>query len=235
MILPKEQVQLEQGEELRGRFWIARRPDSSVAGVLRWSRTEGAELWLIGPFADWPGPGFPDASSAVPLTVHGRSAANGQKVTLPAALITHSTFGSGSQLKLVDPRLILFEHVEPADTWKKLVFRSASLHEWFPATGFEAAVAKFDKRFQATEYSIRWKAPRGKRIHLGDAEIRFSCRMSTNPSQWQPDRLIETALDAVVISKSRETLDSLHQRFAIPLVDLLVLATGRPVKSRSVV
>lgn len=228
MILPKEQVELAEGKELRGRFWIAGRPDTSVAGVLHWSRSEGAQLWLIGPFTGWPGTGFSSGSSEPPLTVHGISAANGKKVTLPAGLITHSTFGSGSQLKLVDPRLILFEHLEPADTWKKLVLRSASLHEWLPVTGFEAPAAEFDKRFQIQDYSIRWKAPRGKRVQLSDAEIRFSSRMSTNPSRWQPDRLIQTAMDAVVVAKSRDTLDSLHERFAIPLLDLLILATGRP-------
>src|SRR5918911_158464 len=109
--LPKEQVALERGEETRGEFWIEGRPETASAGVLRWSRRDGAEIWLIGPGSDWPG-GW-SSSHAGTITVHGLTGAAGTKVTVPGTLMTSSSFGSGiTQLKLVSPRLFLFEHVD---------------------------------------------------------------------------------------------------------------------------
>ena len=225
--LPKEQVALERGEETRGEFWIEGRPETATAGVLRWSRRDGAEIWLIGPGSDWPG-GW-SSRHAGTITVHGLTGAAGTKVTVPGTLMTSSSFGSGiTQLKLVSPRLFLFEHVDEHTEWRKLILRSSNLHEWFPVTGFGQPEMIFDRRFQAQRYAIEWRAPRGIRVQLPDAELRLGARMSTDPNPRQPDRLIRTSMDLIVVAKDRASFDALHDRFAVPLIDLLVFAGGVP-------
>ena len=227
MIVPKEQRAFEDGEQWRGRFQIAGHPDTEVGGVLNWSSDRGAEAWIIGPMPGWPGGVFTGSTASGPLVVHGRSAADGKKITLPRALITNTTAGSGSQMKLVDRTLILNEHVESADQWKRLTARTASLHEWMPITGLEATV-DMNKPFQARRVTLSWKAPRGRRVALRDGELRLSARMSADPGPWKPSYSIDTALDAIFISRDRDDLDALHGRFARPLLDLMMLVTGRP-------
>lgn len=228
--LPKEQAALERGEEMRGQFWMADAPESRASGVLRWSRLKGAELWLIAPGADWPGVwSHAQGGTEHPIRLHGLLVGQGVRVTIPDGIVTASTFGTGApQLKCVCSRLVLFAHLRQNDTWKRMTFRSANLHEWFPITGFEQPEMVVDRRFQVRSYALRWKVPRGTRVPLKDAEIRFSPRMMASPVRDRPDRSISTAMDIHVVAKERATIDELHQRFATPFVDLLVIAGGIP-------
>jgi hypothetical protein len=47
-------------------------------------------------------------------------------------------------------------------------------------------------------------------------------------ASWQPNRSIRTAMDATVTVNNQLDLDSFHQEYAIPLLDLMILASGRP-------
>jgi hypothetical protein len=226
--LPKEQVLLEGGGEVRGTFWIAGQPDTRTAGVLRWSRSDGAELWLINVPRAWPGIWHGSAHSDGPLTVHGTSVSC-PKLTIPNAYLGSSSFGSGPpQLRLTSRRLILLRHTTEDDRWKRLVIRTSNLHEWIPVTGFGNPPVIMDSRFRAVECGVQWKAPRGKRVALRDAEVRFEPMMATNLAPRGPDRIIRTTLDIAVIPKERKTLRELHERFVTPLHDLLVIAGGVP-------
>lgn len=226
--LPKEQVLLEQGEQIRGTFWIAGQESTTAAGVLRWSRADGAELWLINVSAEWPGIWHGSGHSDEPLTIQGTST-TGKKITLLHAYITSSSFGSGaSQLKLMSRRLVLFRHCTEDDQWKRLIMRTANLHEWMPITGLGRPDMIMDRRFQLREYGVNWKVPRGKRVAVSDAEIRFQPRMLTDPAPWRTNRVIRTTMDIAVIVKQRKTLRELHERYVTPLRDLLVIAGGVP-------
>jgi len=85
-----------------------------------------------------------------------------------------------------------------------------------------------DSRFRAIECGVQWEVPRGKRVALGDAEVRFAPMMSTNLAPRGPDRIIRTAMDIAVIPKERKTLREMHEEFVTPLHDLLVIAGGIP-------
>lgn len=227
--LPKEQVLLEEGEQIRGTFWIAGRDTTTAAGVLRWSRAAGAELWLINAPAEWPGIWHGSGYSDEPVTVHGTSAAAGKKITLPRAYITSSGFGpGGSQIRLISQRLILFRHCTEDDRWKRLYMRTANLHEWLPISGFGPPDMIMDRRFQLREYGVHWKVPRGKRVLLADAEVRFQPRLLTDPAPRKPNRVIRTTMDIAVIPNERKTLRELHERYMTPLRDLLAIAGGVP-------
>ncbi len=226
--LSKEQVLLEQGEQIRGNFWIAGRENTTAAGVLRWSRADGAELWLINVSREWPGIWHGSNHSDGPLTVHGTSG-TGTKVTLPHAYFRSSSFGSGPpQLRLTSRRLVLFRHYAEDDRWKRLVMRTANLHEWMPITGFGRTPMLMDRRFQVRECGVHWKVPRGKRVALGDAEVRFEPRMHSDLTPRRPNRVIRTTIDIAVIPEERKTLRELHEDYVTPLHDLLVIAGGVP-------
>jgi ApeA N-terminal domain 1 len=228
--LPPEQAALERGKEMRGRFRIADRPDTETPGVLRWSRESGAELWLIAPTMDWPG-GWPSEPSSAPreINVHGVITGKGTRVTLPDALVTKTTFGTGlPELRLVSSQLILFAHLDQAQMWKRLVLRSANLHEWFPVTGFDRPEMIIDRRGQAQRLTVGWRVPRGRRVPMRDAEIRFAPRMTADPGPWQPDRSIKTTMDILVLAREAATVNELHEQFAVPLIDLFVIAGGVP-------
>lgn len=227
--LPNEQVLLEEGEQIRGTFWIAGREVTTAAGVLRWSRAAGAELWLINAPAEWPGIWHGSGYADEPLTVHGTSAAAGKKITMPHAHIASSGFSSGGlQLRLVSQRLILFRHCMEDDRWKRLFMRTANLHEWLPITGFGDPEMIMDRRFQLREYGVRWKVPRGKRVKLADADVHFHTRMLTDPARWKPNRQIRTTMDITVVAGERKTLREFHEQYVTPLRDLLVIAGGVP-------
>ena len=226
--LPKEQVLLEQGEPIRGTFWIAGRESTNAAGVLRWSRADGAELWLINVSREWPGIWHGSKRSDGPWTVHGTSGA-GVKVTLPHAYFRSSSFGSGPpQLRLTARRLVLFRHCDEDDRWKRLVMRTANLHEWMPITGFGSPPMLIDRHFQVRECRVHWKVPRGKRVALSDAEVRFEPRMHSDLTPRRPNRVIRTTIDIAVIPNERRTLRELHEAYVTPLHDLLVIAGGIP-------
>lgn len=73
---------------------------------MSWSGSEGARLTILGALAKkYVRPPQPE------LTVHGRAAADGAKVTLPTALLTSATFGSGLETKFVDSTLLCEGHV----------------------------------------------------------------------------------------------------------------------------
>jgi hypothetical protein len=221
MITPQLQLSLESGEQLYGYFWVSGHPDEAVPGILKWSTRDGARLTLLGALnRRYLSP--PQAEVAI----HGQAAADGVPVTLPAALLTSSTFGSGLETRFVDSTLMIEDHYLPASKWKTLVLRTAYLHEWLPITGFLKPTVEF-KAGQVERYSENWKAPRGIRVKLPDAELRFGARMDTELS-WQPRRSIRTALDLSVKSTRPQTLDLLHERYAIPIANLMTLASGRP-------
>lgn len=228
--LPKEQVLLEEGEQIRGTFWIAEREvTTATAGVLRWSRAAGAELWLINAPLEWPGIWHGSGYSDEPLTVHGTSAAAGKKISMLHAYIASSSFGSGAaQIRLISQRLILFRHCTEEDRWKRLLMRTANLHEWLPITGFGQADLSMDRRFQVRGYGLTWKAPRGKRVELPDAKVHFHTRMLTNPSPWRPKRVIRTTMDITVTPDERKTLREFHEDYVTPLRDLITIAGGIP-------
>jgi hypothetical protein len=226
--LPKEQILLEQGGEVRGTFWIAGRKDTETAGVLRWSRSGGAELWLIDVSREWPGIWHGSAHSDGPLTIHGASVSC-SRLTMPQAYLGSSSFGSGpAQLSLTSRRLILFRHTNEGDRWKRLVIRTSNLHEWMPITGFGNPPMTMDRRFRALECGVTWKVPRGRRVALSNADVRFEPEMRTDLAPRGPDRVIRTTMDIAVISKERKTLGELHEEFVTPLHDLLVIAGGVP-------
>jgi hypothetical protein len=161
--------------------------------------------------------------------VYGSAAGKGIRVTLPDAFVSRSTFGTGvRKLRLGSSKLVLFAHLDDAQVWKRLVLRSANLHEWFPVTGFGQPEMLFDRRFQVRRMTIPWQVPRGKRVPMSKAEIRFAPRMTADPGPWRPDRSIKTTMDILVMARQAATVDELHERFAIPLIDLLVIAGGVP-------
>lgn len=228
VFLSKEQVLLENGGEVRGTFWISGREDTQAAGVLRWSRAKGAELWLIDVPRGWPGIWHGSERSDGPLNIHG-SSVDCSKLTMPHAYFSSSSFGSGpAQLRLTSRRLILFHHAAEDDRWKRLVIRTANLHEWMPITGFGNPPMLMNRRFQVLECGVEWKAPRGRRVALGDAEVRFEPRMQSDLLSRGPDRTIRTTMDIAVIPQERKTLGELHEEYVTPLHDLLVIAGGVP-------
>jgi hypothetical protein len=227
--LPSEQAALEGGEEMRGVFRIADRPETDTSGTLRWSRESGAELWLIAPTTHWPGGWFGSSGTPQTINIHGITAGKGTRVTLPHAFITRTTFGTGvSELQLTSSQLVLFAHLHEAQVWKRLVLRSANLHEWFPITGFGQPEIVFDRSGQVRRLTIPWRVPRGRRVPMKDAEIRFAPRMTADPGPWRPDRSIKTTVDILVNAREAATVDDLHARFAVPLIDLFVIAGGVP-------
>jgi ApeA N-terminal domain 1 len=227
--LPPEQAALERGEEMHGLFRMADRPETETSGVLRWSRESGAGLWLIAPTMHWTG-GWPGTSRTQrTINVYGTATGKGTRVTLPGALITNTTFGTGvSEVRLASSQLVLFAHLDPAQVWKRLLLRSANLHEWFPMTGFGQPEMAFDQRGQVRRLTIPWQLPRGRRVPMKDAEIRFAPRMTAEPGPWRPDRSITTTVDIMVTAREAATADELHARFAVPLIDLFVIAGGVP-------
>ncbi len=163
------------------------------------------------------------------INVHGITTGKGTRVTLPAAFITKTTFGTGvPELRLASSQLVLFAHLDQAQVWKRLVLRSANLHEWFPITGFGQSEMIFDRRGQVRRLTIPWRVPRGRRVPMRDAEIRFAPRMTADSGPWRPDRSIKTTVDILVIAREAATVDELHARFAVPLMDLFVIAGGVP-------
>jgi hypothetical protein len=146
VITPKVQLQLEDGAELRGRFWIAGQEETHAAGILRWSKTGGAEVRLIGPFQGWPVlAGQPDD-----LDVHGISIEGGTGISLPRPLVSQSGIGATAFMTLKDPTLVLEVNLEPDQTWKKLILRTTHLHEWLPTTGFQDFVLQVTGRAGAS-------------------------------------------------------------------------------------
>lgn len=81
-ITPKPQLLLESGEQLHGYSWIAGRPRAS--GRLELVGSEGARLTILGASRR-------NTRPQAELTVHGRAAADGAKVSLPTALLTSAT------------------------------------------------------------------------------------------------------------------------------------------------
>jgi len=63
---------------------------------------------------------------------------------------------------------------------------------------------------------------------MRDAEIRFAPRMTADPGPWRPDRSIKTTMDILVIAREPATIKELHEQFAVPLIDLFVIAGGVP-------
>jgi len=106
--------------------------------------------------------------------------------------------------------------------------RTANLHEWMPITGFGRTPMLMDRRFQVRECGVHWKVPRGKRVALGDAEVRFEPRMHSDLTPRRPNRVIRTTIDIAVIPEERKTLRELHEDYVTPLHDLLVIAGGVP-------
>jgi hypothetical protein len=158
--------------------------------------------------------------------VYGLSVPDGTELTLPHGLITMVRMGSGSTLTLRDSQLILGAHVSADRQWKKFVIRTQNLHEWLPVTGLSQPMPTVDKKGNARHVELHWDAPKSRHAKLDDAKLSFSPRMATEHS-IQPDRSIRTAIDLIVNAGKPDTLEALHQRYAVPLLGLIIFASGR--------
>jgi ApeA N-terminal domain 1 len=222
LLIPKEQAEFEAGNEVRGVYWIADEPQTEAAGVLRWDQELGAELWLVDPPNEWRN--TPLSFRRGPFRIFGETPDH-KKVTLPGAIVAGSTIGGSSELRLIDRTLVASRHLSPSDEWKKLIVQTANLHEWLPITGL-GGHATFGKHGTET-LRIEWKRPRSMHVGLPRANLEFANRMSATP--WrQPAQRVETGLDAIFTVKNRDSIEALHESYVTPLLNLSILASGRP-------
>jgi hypothetical protein len=154
-----------------------------------------------------------------------RQTPDNKKITLPSAVLAGSTIGGSSELRLIDRMLVASRHLSSSDEWKRLIVQTANLHEWLPITGL-GGHATFGKQGLET-WIIDWKRPRSMHVALPRAKLEFANRMSATPSR-QPTQQIETGLDAIFTVRNREPIEALYESYVLPLLDLSILASGRP-------
>lgn len=219
----RAEVELENGQDVLGRFWLAERADDrshAAPGVLRWSRADGAVLRLIGPLDGWP------RQPGGKVTVQGETV-TGDELTLLDALVISTALGGRATASIAGPTLLVGQQATTGTRWRRIVVRTANLHEWLPETGLEPPDHTIDKSGRTTRLTATWELPPTRQVKLPRGVLAISPAMATEVS-YAPDWSIRTNLDALVTAKRRSKLNDLHDCFAVPILSLLVFASDRP-------
>jgi hypothetical protein len=175
---------------------------------------------LIGPLTGWP------RQPGGKVTVHGETV-NGTHVALVDALVVATSFDGRAFASISGPALLLGQQATRTTRWRRIVVRTANLHEWLPETGLAPPDYTVDKRGRVTRLTTTWELPPTREVKLRLGTLAISPTMATEVS-YAPSWSIRTNLDALLVAKRPVSLDELHGSFALPILSLLVFASDRP-------
>ena len=201
-------------------FWPAG-VDERVAGVIEWSREEGARVELIGQHSHQHG--WPRNLGTERVAIHGL--VNGRKLSLLDAWVSRMTIGdipSG----LYSPTVIVGSFCTGETVWLEAILATANLSEWRSDTGIRARYHM--SRGAKYPVQVRWQVPTKDRVRLTNAELIFEGTMASTGVSTAPSWSMDT-WQRVVIKPDRPTrLVDLYRRYAAPLVSFTSFVSDRP-------
>jgi hypothetical protein len=210
------QLQLQAGEIITGHVWLPE-DERTEPATLRWSPDDGATVQLVAPTADW-AVSFESDSFALHMRVSG-----GGELSLLDTRVRGMT--ADDRISTVGAyTLVLGGHVYADDTWPFVRYSTASLTEWRADSGIQHALSKRAPYVPR----VTWKRPSDDVVPVADGELRFAGTMTSTSVRHTADWSMHTWQVMTVRPTEALTIDTLHRRFAQPLLALVVFASDRP-------
>lgn len=199
--------------------------DDEVAGTLRWSVEDGAEIVLIDRARSWS-----QGLDSPPYTVHGRLA-DGGILTLLGAWTKRISMGRVVEV-VRSSTLALGEFTSDEALWTRAIYSTANQAEWRLDTGLYSEWPDPDLANESPPdrprpvLQVGVSRPTRDEVALPNAALAFDGETSVaeHGSEWS----IATGQVLIVDPREAMTMRDLHREFAQPLTALTSFAADYP-------
>lgn len=215
--------------ELNGIWWVPEKPDTQIAGTLRYDPVEGPYLDLIGSFKN-----LPDLSNISNLDIV-LGFAGGKSVTLYKCVEsrTNMNMNIGMPVMMLTSYfanvVFLGHHFQKEED---LVFKSISvnyshLEEWTRISGIKFSFTT-DKDQHLAKYDASYSFPDKIVVKLEDFDLTIAYSFKDGGDRLKSIEFIQTTyLEITPVSSMN--FDEYHSKFLYHLQNLLSLGVGRAV------
>lgn len=214
---------------VRGMWWLPSDPESTVAGTLTFTPTDGPVLELLGSLSDKNDRNF--GASFEPQFVNGMST-DGKPITLYGCAETRRSYNTGSGFhttRLIASVLLMGHHFidESELSFRRFAVEYDQFSNWAWVSGFKLTMEQNPETKRISRHEVSYEFPDRNEVVVNDMRVRLSPTFHQNAGSISKYTL-EQKMFWEVRPPSTKTFDEFTEIF-YHLRNFLTLGVGRPV------